>query len=159
MYSVVHVACCINRRWQFANLDFKSLLNLFKNFLILVRLNKCDGETLCAKPTSAPNSVQVTVAFAGHVEVEHDVNLFDVDTTTEDFCCHQNAVLKLLETFVDFYSATSFISKLHLPFFLGNSSMDSLTWNKVFVKNLGQLSSICYRLDENYDLVKVKRIY
>jgi hypothetical protein len=50
--------------------------------------------------------VKVRVSFTGHVVVENNVNLFDIDTTTEDFSGDEDAVLKLLEAVVDFDSNT-----------------------------------------------------
>jgi hypothetical protein len=48
--------------------------------------------------------VKVRVSFTRHVVVENNVNLFDIDATTEDFSGDENAVLKLLEAIVDFDS-------------------------------------------------------
>lgn len=48
--------------------------------------------------------MQITVGFGWHVEVENDVNLFNVDTTTEDLSGNKDTVLELLEALVDFDS-------------------------------------------------------
>lgn len=45
--------------------------------------------------------MQVGVTVAGHVVVQHDVDLLDVNAATEDFCGDEDAVLQLLETVVN----------------------------------------------------------
>ena len=102
--SVVHVAGSVDGCWQLTDLYFKSFLDVIKHFLVLLSLDKRDCETLSAEPSCSADSVQITVGFGWHVEVENDVNLLNVDTTTEDLGCNKDAVLELLEALVDFDS-------------------------------------------------------
>jgi len=48
--------------------------------------------------------MQVGVSIEGHVEVEDDVDLLNIDTTAEKLGSNQNSVSELLEAFVDFQS-------------------------------------------------------
>ena len=48
--------------------------------------------------------MQVGVSIEGHVEVEDDVDLLNIDTTAEKLSSNQNSVSELLEAFVDFQS-------------------------------------------------------
>ena len=105
--SVVHVAGGVDCGWQLADLHLETLLDFSQDFLVLGCLYECDCETLGSESACAADSVQVFVALFGHVEVEHDVDLLNVDAAGEKFGCNQNAVLELLEAVVDFDSAQS----------------------------------------------------
>jgi len=48
--------------------------------------------------------MKVGVGFTGHVVVENNVDLLDIDTATEDFSSNEDAVLELLEAVIDFDS-------------------------------------------------------
>jgi len=80
--------------------------------------------------------VKVRVSFTGHVVVENNVNLFDIDATTEDFSGDEDAVLKLLEAVVDFDSNT-LVNRKFLPLSLWDVSVDGFAGNGVFVKDFG----------------------
>lgn len=105
--SVVHVAGGVDCGWQLADLHLETLLDFSQDFLVLGCLHECDRETLGSESACAADSVQVFVALFGHVEVEHDVDLLNVDAAGEEFGGDQNAVLELLEAVVDFDSAQS----------------------------------------------------
>ena len=81
--SVVHVGGRVDNRGQLTDADLKTLLDLLERVAILVRADKRDGETLGAESAGTAHSVQVGISVAWHVEVEHDVDLLNVDTTAE----------------------------------------------------------------------------
>lgn len=103
--SVVHVAGGVDGGWQLANLHLEALLDLSQNFFVLGRLYECDRETFGSESACAANSVQVFVALFRHVEVEHDVDLLDIDAAAKELGRDQDAVLELLEAVVDLDSA------------------------------------------------------
>ena len=92
--SVVHVAGGVDGGWQFANLHLKALLDFCQNGPVIIRLDKGDREALSAESACAADSVQVLVTLGGHVEVEHDVDLLDVDAAAENLSRDQDTVLK-----------------------------------------------------------------
>ena len=48
--------------------------------------------------------MQVGIGVAWHVEVEHDVNLLDINTTAKELSGNQDAVSELLEALIDLNS-------------------------------------------------------
>lgn len=118
--SVVHVARCVDGRGKFADLHLEALLNLVQHFFVLVRLHEGDCETFGAESASTTHTVQVAVGLGGHVKVEHDVDLLNVDTTSENLGGHQDTVLELLEALVNFDSVLSVSLQMKkLTFLLG----------------------------------------
>ncbi len=87
--------------------------------------------------------MEVAVRLRWHVEVEHNVDLLDVDTATEDFGRYQNTVLELLEALVNFDAL-----------FLGDATMDSLAGNCVLVQNFGKFGCVLDTLHEDNHLVE-----
>lgn len=129
--SVVHVACCVDGRGQLTDLNLEALLDLIQNFLILVRLNEGNRQSLSSKSAGTTDTMQVAVRLRRHVKVEDDVDFLNVDTTAKDLSGDQDAVLELLEALVDFDSL-----------FLGNTSVDRLGRDSVFVEDLGKLDGV-----------------
>ena len=91
------VECAVDGCWKIFDLDFKALLDVLKNLFVFVAAYERDCETLGAESASAAYSVQVGVGVVGHVEVEHDVDLFDINAAREDVRRDQEAQLELLE--------------------------------------------------------------
>lgn len=145
--SVVHVAGGVDGGGQFADLDLEALLDLTEHLLVLLALHEGDGEALGAKATSTAHSVQVAVRLGRHVEVEHDVNLLNVDTASENLSGDQDAVLESLEALVNLDSLL-----------LWNVSVDGLRRNGVLVEDLGELGRVLNRFHEDDHLVKVKSV-
>jgi hypothetical protein len=104
--SVVHVAGGVDGGWQFADFHFKALLDLSQNLFVLVRLHERYRETFGSESASTTNSVQVFVALLGHVEVDYDVDLLDVNAAAEKLSRNEDAILELLEAVVDFKSVS-----------------------------------------------------
>ena len=71
---------------------------------VFIRADKGDGETLCTKAARTTDTMQVGVGIHRHVEVEHDVDLLNVDTTAKKLSGNEDAVSELLETLVDLKS-------------------------------------------------------
>ena len=103
--SVVHVAGGVNGCWQLTDLYFESFLNIIKYFLVFLALDESNCKTLGTESSGSAYSVQITVWFAWHVEVEYDVDFFNVNTTAKDLSSNKDTVLKLLESLVDFNSS------------------------------------------------------
>ena len=74
---------------------------LVQNLLILFGADEGDGQTLGTKSSRASDSMQVGVRVFGHVIIEHDVDLLNVDTSAKDLSGDQDTVLEGLESFVD----------------------------------------------------------
>ena len=87
---------------QLFNLYFESLLNLVKHSPILIWAHECNGKTFGSESSSASNSVEVGISVVWHVIVEDNVNLLDIDTSSENLSGNQDAMLELLESLVDF---------------------------------------------------------
>ena len=130
--SVVHVAGGVDCGWQLADLHLEALLDFSQDFLVLGCLHECDRETLGSESACAADSVQVFVALFGHVEVEHDVDLLDVDTAAENLSRDQDSVFELLESVVDFDSLKLLSRFSRLTFRLGSSRCGSLCLGKCF---------------------------
>ena len=120
--SVVHVGGRVNNRGQLTDADLKTLLDLLERVAIFIRAHERDGETLGTESAGTAHSVQVGVSVAWHVEVEDDVDLLNVNASSENLSCDQDAVFELLKSLVNFDSATSdqFSSNM-LTFPLGES--------------------------------------
>ena len=99
--SVVHVGGRVDNRGQLTDADLKTLLDLLERVAILVRAHERDGETLGTESAGTAHSVQVGVSVAWHVEVEHDVDLLNIDTTAEELSGDEDAGLELFEALVD----------------------------------------------------------
>ena len=99
--SVVHVGGGVDNRGQLTDADLKTLLDLLKRIAILVRAHERDGETLGAESTGTAHSVQVGVSVAWHVEVEHDVDLLNINTAAKELSGDEDAGLELFEALVD----------------------------------------------------------
>ena len=44
-----------------------------------------------------PNTVEVRVSISRAVVVDHDINTFDINTSTKNISCDENTLLKCLE--------------------------------------------------------------
>jgi hypothetical protein len=102
--SVVHVAGGVDSGWQFADFHFEALLDLSQNFFVLGRLHERNRETLGSESAGTTNPVQIFVALLGHVEVDYDVDLLDIDSAAKKLSRNQDAILELLKAVVDFKS-------------------------------------------------------
>ena len=102
--SVVHVAGGVDNRGQLTDADFKAVLDLLQRLAILISAHKSDGEALGAETTGTTDAVKIAIRIEGHVEVEHDIDLLDINTASEQLRCHKDTVAELLEALVDLQS-------------------------------------------------------
>lgn len=109
--ELLTVGCGVNRGWQLFNLNFESLLDFIKHSFIFIRAYEGDCQSLSSKSSCTSNSVKVGVGTLWHVVVEDDVDLLNVNASSENLSCDQDAVFELLESFVDFDSKYE-VSKL-----------------------------------------------
>lgn len=91
--------------------------------------------------------MQVGIGVAWHVEVEHDVNLLDINTTAKELSGNQDAVSELLEALIDLNSI-----------FEAHSAVDSLGGDGVLIEHLVELDSVVYLANEDDDLVELQLI-
>ena len=71
---------------------------------VFIRADESDSEALGAEAAGTTDTMKVGVSIHRHVEVEHDVDLLDVDTTAKELSGYKDTVSKLLETLVDLKS-------------------------------------------------------
>jgi hypothetical protein len=96
------------------NGDLEAGLDRRHNLLIALRRLEGDGETLGAETAGAtkvhasakelnievegiPDTVEITVCISRRVIVDNDIDTLHIDTTTENICRNENALLKCLE--------------------------------------------------------------
>ena len=89
---------------QLFNLNFESLLDLIKHSSIFVWAHECNGKTFGSESASTTDSMEVGVCAVWHVIVEHNIDLLDIDASSKDLGGNEDAVLKRLESLVDFDS-------------------------------------------------------
>ena len=71
---------------------------------IFVSAHEGDGQTLRSEAAGTANAMKVGVSVERHVEVEDNVDLLDIDTTTEELSSDEDAVTELLEALVNLKS-------------------------------------------------------
>ena len=79
-------------------------MDFIKSLAVFIRADESDGEALSTEAAGTTDTMKVGVGIHRHVEVEHDVDLFNVDTTAKELSGYEDAVSKLLETLVDLKS-------------------------------------------------------
>ena len=85
---------------QFLYFDFESLLDFVEGLHVLLAADEGDGEALGAESASSSHSVQVRIRLSRHVKVEDHIDLFDIDSSSEDVSSNHDPVLELLEVIV-----------------------------------------------------------
>lgn len=86
--------------------NFESLLNFFKDLLILLAADKRDGETLGTETTGTTDTVKVWVGVSGEIVVDGKVDTLNIDTTTKHISGDTDTLVEFLEFFVTFDSIT-----------------------------------------------------
>lgn len=143
--SIIHVSRLVDGCWQVLHLDLKTRLHLVEDVGVLLARYKADGQTLRAKSAGSAHSVQVLVRLVWHIEVDHHVDLLDVDASSEEVSRDHDPELALLELVVDLDS----LGLLHRP-------ETRLRWETLLVDDLIQLLCVVLRLGEDDHLVKVE---
>jgi hypothetical protein len=82
-----------------------------------------------------------------HVEVDDNVDLFNIDSSSKDISGYHDSIFGFLELVVDLYT-----------FFLWHITVTSNCWESLLVDNLTKFLSILLLTGENDDLVEVKII-
>jgi hypothetical protein len=126
MYSVVHVSGFVDGLWKLVHFNFESALNVLKDFIIVFTRNERNGKTLSSESTSSSNSMEVLVRLIGHIEVNNNVYLLDIYSSSEDIGGNKNSEVSLLEFVID----TDSIFHIH-------STVNSFSWKLFFVEDLG----------------------
>jgi hypothetical protein len=80
--------------------NLETLLNLFKDLLIVLVADEGDRKTLSTKTASTTNTVQVRVSVRGEIVVDGKVDTLDINTTTEDISGDTDTLVELLEFLV-----------------------------------------------------------
>lgn len=145
--SVVHVVLLIDGCWQLFYFHFKSALNLIKYGSVLVTWNKWNGQSLGSKSSSSTNTMKILISLVWHVEVEDDIDLLNIDTSSEEVSGNHDSILAFLEIFVHLDSFT-----------LLKSSMTSNWWETFFSDNFIQFLSILLSFCKHNDLVEIQVI-
>ena len=86
--------------WKCWKSDLEALLNRFEDFLVLAGANKRDAKTLGTESASTTNAMEIRVSVVGEVVVDCKVDLFDIDTTTEDIRSDTDALVEVFEFLV-----------------------------------------------------------
>lgn len=75
----------------------ESLLYLGHFRFVLRSGDERHSQTLGTEATRATHTMQILVVVAGEIVVDDDVHTFNIDTTAEQVCGHQNTLLEFLE--------------------------------------------------------------
>ena len=104
--------------------------------------------------------MKIAVCVRRVVVVDDDIHTFDIDTTTENICCHQNTLLEILECTVTLNAVIqnqydeAMSERLTIPFLLGEARVDTDTREVAGDEKLVQLDCASNGLDENDHLGK-----
>lgn len=90
----------VNVLWNGDNLSWQLRLNLEKILLIIVG-DEVDGQTEVTESSWSADSMQVGLSVVREVEVYHNVNGNDIDTSREDVGAYETTCLSILEVMVD----------------------------------------------------------
>lgn len=104
---ILTVGANVYSGWEFFNLDFESLLDIFENLDILSAAHECNSETFGSESSSSSDSVKVGVWILWHIKVENNVDLFNIDTSSKDVGWDHDSVLEALEIIVSLDSKNS----------------------------------------------------
>ena len=129
---------------QILYLSLKSGLDLGQDFLVVLIGDETDAQTLGVEATSSADSVKVLISLFRHVVVNDDVDLFDVNASTQQISTDHDSVLALSEALVNG------LSLLH-----GKRSATGDTWELLTTHDLVQFLGGVGRLGENDHLVKL----
>ena len=133
--------------WQDNHFHLESTLDLIQDLNILLRGNEWYGGTLCSKSSCSTNSVEILIGIRWHVKVDNNVDLLNIDTSTDKIGCNTDSVLTLLEVLVDLQCLLLF-----------HASMESNRWESLLLNKFIQNLSILLWFHENDDLIEIELI-
>lgn len=87
-------------QWNLLKGNLESLLNILQHFLISVRADEGDRQTLGTETASTTDTVEVRISITGKVVVDGEVDTLDINTTTEDVGGNTDSLLELFEVLV-----------------------------------------------------------
>lgn len=122
----------------------ESALDAFEDLLVFFRGDEGNGLTLSFETSSSADSVHVVLSGSGHVEVDDQVDSFDIDTSSEEISHDQDSVLAFLELVVD----TGTVFLFHLAVGVGVSVI-------LFSEELREILSAVRLVHEDDELVEV----
>lgn len=143
--SVVHVRGLVDARRQVLHLDLEAGLHVAENLLVFLAGDERDGKTLGAEPTGSANTMQILVALFRHIKVDDDVDLLDVDASTEQVCADHDSILALLEARVDLETLL-----------LRHGLEAGDTGESLALNDLVQFLRVLLRLGEDDDLIELE---
>lgn len=108
-------------------MDCEPLLDAVEDLLLFLVGNESDGESLGSEPSCSAYSVQVAVGGVRHVEVEDDVDLGNVDSSSEDISGDHDSGATLIE-----------FTELGNPLMLLHGSMTSDGRDGLFIQVLAE---------------------
>lgn len=145
IYSVVHVGGLVDGGGQVFDLDLESGLHFVQDLLVFLRGDEGEGQSLGAISACSADTMQVLVRVKRHVVVDNDVDLLNVDTSTQQVGANHDSVFTLLELVVDLEPI------LHLH---ATEACDA--WEFLLLDNLVQLLGIVLLVGEDDDLVELE---
>lgn len=145
--SVVHVGRLVNGAWQVLNLDLESGLDLVEDFLVFLGGDEGDGQTFGTVSACSADTMQVLVRLSRHIVIDDDVDLLNIDSTTQQVSANHDSVLALLELVVHLES-------------LGHSQAAETCYARklLFLDDLIQLLGVLLLVREDDHLVELEVI-
>ena len=122
-------------------------MDIVEDLCVLGRGDEGNGESLGSESAGSSDSVEVLVVLVGHVEVDDDVDLLDVDSSSVHVRRYHYAVLGLLEVVVHFDSL-----------FLLHVSVRGDGRETFFSDHVLQLGGVLGVADEDDDLVELEGV-
>lgn len=92
--------------------DLETLGDGLENLVVFLRAHKRDTETLCTKSTSTTDTVKVCICVLWQVVVDGEIDLLDINTTTEHICSDADTLVEVLEFLVALDTARTSVSVL-----------------------------------------------
>lgn len=120
----------------------ESALDIGKNLFIFLGGDERDSLTLGFETTSSTDSVHVIFSNLRHIEIDNEVNSFDINTSTDQISSNQNSVLTFLEFLVN--SGTVLLFEVTINEGVGMS---------LFRNELREIFSSILLVDEDDDLI------
>jgi len=119
-------------------------LHIIEHVSIILARYEGDGDSLGSESTGSSYSVEVLIRLVWHVEVDDNVDLFNVDSSSQQISGDHDSVLDVFEIVVDLESL------LH-----GQVFEASATWEFLSNKDVVQFLSILLCFSEDDHLVEL----
>ena len=130
------------------HLRIEALLNLLEHVLVGLVADKADTQALGTESTSTADTVEVRGCISWEIIVDGQVDTLDINASSEDIGGDTDSLIELLEFFVAFdtgwcQSCDKCVQTVEkrLPFFLGDTRVNSDRWKVAFSKKLVEFGS------------------